>query len=59
MKSPSSLVYVWYLSDLVFRGVLDWVERERGDDRKKGKLEPLDISRYLMSTGSPLPVARI
>ena len=48
MKSPSSLVYVWYLSDLVFRGLLDWVERERGDDRNKGKLRR--TPRYI-----PLP----
>ena len=47
---------VWYLSDLVFRGVLDWLDRERGVDRNTGKLKPLDISRYLMRTGRPLPV---
>ena len=59
MKSPSSVVYSMYgtyLSDFVFRGVLDWLEREGGDDRNTGKLEPLEISRNLMSTGRPLSV---
>ena len=49
---------VWYLSDFVFRGVLDWLDRERGTQEHRKVETPRYIPLVPLPYENWAPVAR-